>query len=102
MDPSIFPNPTSFQPDRWLTAEPEQRALMDRAYLPFNKGPRMCVGFNLAYADLYHNMACLIARFDFEVVDTDPKRDVNILRDHFVAKYARGSAGTQLRVVREY
>jgi cytochrome P450 len=102
LNSTVFPEPTTFKPERWLTTDPEQRALMEKAYLPFNKGPRMCVGFNLAYADIYHNISCMVARFDFEVVDTIPGRDVEMIRDHFVAKYARGSGGTKVKVVREY
>jgi cytochrome P450 len=43
MDSNIFPDPESFDPDRWLRAA-EQRFRLDRYLVSFSKGSRMCVG----------------------------------------------------------
>ena len=60
----------------------------------------MCLGFNLAYADIYHTISSLLSRFDLELVDTVRERDVDMIRDHFTAKAVRGSEGVKVRVVR--
>ena len=46
LDPVIFPNAMQYDPDRWLrdTSEDHKRQ-MHKAYIPFNKGPRKCLGF---------------------------------------------------------
>ncbi|MCJ1457234.1 hypothetical protein MMC28_007601 [Mycoblastus sanguinarius] len=101
LNPTIFPNPKAFDPDRWLRPTSEAaKSQMNRAYLPFNKGSRMCLGFNLAYADIYHTISSLLSRFDLELVDTVRERDVDMIRDHFTAKAVRGSEGVKVRVVR--
>ncbi|KAK2746076.1 hypothetical protein FQN57_003416 [Myotisia sp. PD_48] len=50
-DPTIFPDPESWNPDRWdvPTKSPEYR-LMNRNLWPFGSGPRMCTGMNVAWA----------------------------------------------------
>jgi Cytochrome P450 len=43
MDSTIFPNPESYDPDRWIRAAQEGLRL-DRYLVSFSKGSRMCVG----------------------------------------------------------
>ena len=50
---------------------------------------------------MYHCIAALIVRFDMEIVDTLRSRDVDLVRDHFVAKPVRGSKSVRVRIVRE-
>ncbi|KAI4159448.1 MAG: hypothetical protein L6R39_000350 [Caloplaca ligustica] len=103
LNPDIFLCPSKFDPDRWLRpVSNEQRDLMRKAFLPFNKGPRMCLGMNLAYANIFHNISALVMRFDLELVDTLRSRDVDMVRDHFVMKPTRGSKGVTVKVVKEY
>ncbi|KAF1350640.1 sterigmatocystin biosynthesis P450 monooxygenase [Delphinella strobiligena] len=47
-DPSIFPDPETFNPDRWLDAT---QAMRD-AYSPFGAGSRVCLGIHLAMLEL--------------------------------------------------
>ena len=43
-NPSVYPRPEQFQPERWLNANPERLQQMNRYFLPFGKGSRMCLG----------------------------------------------------------
>ncbi|KAL8737566.1 MAG: hypothetical protein Q9181_001544 [Wetmoreana brouardii] len=100
--PTIYPSPKTFDPSRWLTTDdPKHRRMMEMAFLPFNKGPRMCIGSHLAYANIYHVLAALFRRFDLELVDTIRERDVDIARDQFVSKPHPKSKGVTVRVVTE-
>ena len=47
-NPEVFPNPDSFEPERWLQATEE----MQRDSIPFGLGPRQCIARNLATAEL--------------------------------------------------
>lgn len=43
LDPEIFPDPHTFNPDRWL--EPGiDSAHLEKFVLPFGRGSRMCIG----------------------------------------------------------
>ncbi|TAQ87316.1 hypothetical protein B7494_g4362 [Chlorociboria aeruginascens] len=57
-----FPNATKFDPDRW--ADPQNVRHMEKAYVPFGKGSRACVGINLAYCELYVVLGTLFRRFE--------------------------------------
>jgi len=60
-DPAIFPDPHTFRPDRWLGPDSN---ILDSHMISFSRGGRNCIGMNLAYAELYTTLACLVERFD--------------------------------------
>lgn len=41
-DESYFPDPTRFDPDRW--SDPAETQRLEKAFVPFGKGSRACVG----------------------------------------------------------
>lgn len=98
-DPDAFPDPNSFDPERWLPFNsPEVR--QRRKYLAaFGGGTRMCVGLNLAWAELYLTVATVVRRFGdrLKLHSVVFERDVKIVADGFNALPSRESKG--LRVV---
>ena len=95
MDPTIFPDPERFDPERWLQ---EQR--LDKYLTNFCKGTRGCLGINLAYAELFLAFAGVFRRFDFELFDTTVD-DVKLVRDKLVPAAAVESKGIRVIVKRE-
>ncbi|KAJ0426891.1 cytochrome P450 [Aspergillus carlsbadensis] len=79
MDPEIYPNPEKFDPDRWARAAAKGFRL-DKYLVQFGRGSRMCVGLNLAYAELFLVIATLVRRFDMEIYET-PKARIEFARD---------------------
>lgn len=96
-DPAIFPDPWSFNPDRWLEAEAQGKRL-DRYLVTFAKGNRSCVGINIAYSEMYLGVAALVSRYDMELYDFDRKRDLEIVRDTFVGLPTKESRGVRAKV----
>ncbi|KAJ5958353.1 uncharacterized protein N7479_005503 [Penicillium vulpinum] len=78
-DPEVFPDPHTFDPDRWLRAAAKGEHL-DRYLVNFSKGSRICVGMNLAYAELFLVLASFIRRFDMGLFETSEK-DIAFARD---------------------
>ncbi|KAI0205620.1 cytochrome P450 [Astrocystis sublimbata] len=58
-NPAVFPDPESFEPHRWLTANPDTLKTMQAYYVPFARGSRNCVGQNLVYMQMYHTLSRL-------------------------------------------
>lgn len=79
-DERIFPDPWTFNPDRWLGSEGVTRRKYQMA---FNKGGRSCIGINLAHAELFHVIAA-VARYELELFETD-ESDVEFRHDYQVA-----------------
>lgn len=69
-DETAYPNPWSFDPDRWIvdhtsdrqTAEQVSRA--KEAFIPFSLGSRGCIGKELAYREMCLCMARLLYLYD--------------------------------------
>ncbi|KAI0103311.1 cytochrome P450 [Nemania sp. FL0031] len=51
MDPTVFPEPQNFDPERWLKAD--ANPLMHGYLVPFGKGSRACAGQNIAWMQMY-------------------------------------------------
>ncbi|GAP90688.2 putative cytochrome P450 [Rosellinia necatrix] len=97
-DDEIFQKPHTFVPERWLD-NPKTRdgEHITRYFVPFGKGPRMCIGINLAYVELYRVLATLFRRFEFELYDTDIS-DVEIVHDFFVPSPKQDTKGLRVKV----
>ena len=97
--PGIFPEPNSFIPERWLPFDaPEVRHR--RKYLTvFGGGSRMCLGLNLAWAELYLAVAAVVRQFGgrLRLDDVVFERDLKIVVDGFNPLPSRKSKG--LRVI---
>lgn len=59
----LYPNPETFDPDRWLTITPTPYE-----YLPFGAGPRLCLGAPLAMVTLKTILPLILKRFRMSVV----------------------------------
>ncbi len=51
-DPSIYPDPFAFNPDRWLTGDEEELQRLDQHFTVFSGGSRACLGIWLAQAEI--------------------------------------------------
>ncbi|KAI5893942.1 cytochrome P450 [Schizophyllum commune H4-8] len=69
LNPEIFPNPHTFDPERWLK---EDAAALEHYLVAFSKGQRSCTGINLAWCELYLILATLFRRLDLELVNSSP------------------------------
>lgn len=98
IDPTIFPAPQEFRPERWLQkSDPESIATMKKFFMPFGKGSRMCLGVNLADAELYLTLAAVFRRFELRLFETT-RADVDIAHDFVVAAPRLDSKGTRVMV----
>ena len=100
-DPNIFPEPAKFNPSRWLKSEEGESKDLERYLAPFSRGPRSCLGVNLAYAEIYLTIAAVLRRFEFALHDTVRERDVDVVRDCFVGMATKESKGIRVQVLGE-
>ena len=92
-DETIFPDPWSFKPERWLGQKGAERRKYQMA---FNKGGRNCVGINLAHAEMFLALAA-VASYDMDLFQTDIS-DVEFRHDYHVAYPKLGSKGVRALV----
>uniref|UniRef100_A0A914UTH3 unspecific monooxygenase n=1 Tax=Plectus sambesii TaxID=2011161 RepID=A0A914UTH3_9BILA len=74
-NPQYFPDPESFNPDRFLTADGKLDADKAQLVVPFGVGKRRCVGENLARQELSLLIGRLLQQFE---IRQDPSNPVNI------------------------
>ncbi|KAL8901565.1 MAG: hypothetical protein Q9207_005144 [Kuettlingeria erythrocarpa] len=93
-DPSIFPDPRTFRPERFLET-PELRKYI----ISFSRGSRQCVGMNMAYAEFYLGLAAVWApgRFQWELFETDIG-DVETVHDFINTSPRLDSKGIRVTV----
>ncbi|XP_032662729.1 probable cytochrome P450 6a14 [Odontomachus brunneus] len=64
-DPSIYPNPDKFDPERFNADQVAARH--PYAYLPFGEGPRVCIGTRFGYIQTKVGIISLLSKFKFKL-----------------------------------
>ena len=85
----VFKDPGVFDIDRWMGTD---AAGLDKWLVSFSKGPRSCLGVNLAYCEMYVALATLIRRLEMKLYGT--KAEDLVWRDVFLPYFY----GKRLRV----
>ncbi|XP_039310901.1 probable cytochrome P450 6a17 isoform X2 [Solenopsis invicta] len=75
-DPTIYPDPDKFDPERFTKANKATRHSF--AYLPFGQGPRMCMGMKLAFLQIKMGLAKLLLKYKFK---PHPKTSIPLTLD---------------------
>lgn len=69
---SIFgPDAHVFRPERWLTENKEERAVLDRNFLSFGNGARTCIGKNISLLEMSKVIPQIVMKYDFELQPND-------------------------------
>ncbi|KAJ5673623.1 cytochrome p450 domain-containing protein [Penicillium longicatenatum] len=67
MDPTIFPDPEKFMPERWFAHDHSDSVVV------FGKGRRMCPASHFSYMEMYHSLATVFRRFMVTPYETSEK-----------------------------
>lgn len=85
-DPEFFPDPSTFDPDRFRPAEVARRHPM--ANLPFGVGPRHCLGLKFAFMQAKIGIVSLLSNFKFSQstrsvwpIEFQPTQDILTSKD---------------------
>jgi cytochrome P450 len=83
LDNRIYPQATSFLPERWYSKRDELIKHKD-AFAPFSMGPFGCIGKNLAYMQIRTLTARILLEFDVSFAPgEDGSRILTQTKDHF-------------------
>ncbi|KAF9259805.1 cytochrome P450 [Marasmius fiardii PR-910] len=84
MNRAIFPEPERFYPERWLNND-NGHPKLEKFLVSFSKGPRSCLGINLAWSELYLILGNIFRKLELSPVN-DISGNTRIL-DYFVPFY---------------
>ncbi|KAE8351816.1 elymoclavine monooxygenase [Aspergillus coremiiformis] len=91
-NPQLFPQPQTFRPERWLGDEGKA---IEKWNVAFSRGPRQCIGTNIAYLELHCGLAYLFSHFEFALAEPGKKLE---WVDRFVAA---NTEDVKVRLVRD-
>ncbi|KGO51285.1 Cytochrome P450 [Penicillium expansum] len=66
-DELVFKNASEYNPDRWLTEDPEEKKMMMNNHIPFSTGPRACIGRNISYFEQAVVIATIVKLYDGDI-----------------------------------
>ncbi|KAK0712207.1 cytochrome P450 [Apiosordaria backusii] len=95
MDEKLYPHPQRFDPGRW--AIPQTRKSSEKAYAPFSRGTRICLGMHLAWAEMYMVVAALVRGFEFDFQGLTLDDHFKVMSDQFIIS-TKGKAVLEARV----
>lgn len=70
-DENAWTDPLRFDPDRFADLSDDQQAQADQAWVPFGRGPHMCLGFGLAQMELTLAISRLAQRLDLSATSAE-------------------------------
>jgi cytochrome P450 len=73
-DPAVYPDPTTFNPDRWAPGHPD--APRRELFMPFGAGTRLCAGESMANLTMTFALATVLPRYDLRPVPGQPVKEV--------------------------
>ncbi|KAL7893111.1 cytochrome P450 [Trichoderma sp. SZMC 28014] len=83
-EPTIFPEPDNFNPQRWIDGKKQGTVdQMRDQLLVFGKGSRACLGRRIAIMELKSALAVLTNTYNFEIGSVTTDDDMK-MTDHFV------------------
>lgn len=96
----IFPRSHTYDPTRWLNnpKAPHSEKLLSRYMVAFSRGSRMCLGMQLAYAEIFLALATLMRRFEWRLAEGVEIADVQAKRDYITPVPRDGSRGVRVFV----
>ena len=65
-DPTIFPEPETYKPDRWLGEAGKE---LGPYFVSFSAGARGCIGRNISYLEQTVALATMVHRYEIELAD---------------------------------
>jgi sterol 14-demethylase len=74
---SVFPNPESYEPERFLKPREEDKQRF--SFVGFGGGRHGCLGENFAYMQIKTIWSVLLRKYDMELVDPLPEPDYSAL-----------------------
>ncbi|KAL8787197.1 MAG: hypothetical protein Q9195_007888 [Heterodermia aff. obscurata] len=66
---TVFPDPETWLPERWLDADQAKKDDMMRWFWAFGSGSRMCIGSNLAMQEIKYVTAAIYTNFTSSIED---------------------------------
>jgi cytochrome P450 len=75
-DPRFFPDPETFDPERWREDPVRSGKIPRFAYFPFGGGPRVCVGASFAMIEATLLLATILQKVHLELVPGHPVEPV--------------------------
>jgi len=81
-DPEAYPDPDTFDPDRWVTGNAEDQG---KNWLVFGTGPHYCIGQNYAIFNLTLMLHKLSAEFDWQHTITPKSEEIKVFATIFPA-----------------
>lgn len=71
-------NLTVFRPERWIEADADELRSMERAFMGFSRGRRVCLGQHIALMQMKKVIPALVMKYDFRFARKDAKLEADM------------------------
>ena len=68
-DPEVFEDPSSFKPERWLETDGDRLAKMEKSFLTFGAGSRICMGRHISMIEMRKLIPEILRCFEVSIED---------------------------------
>lgn len=97
LDPSTFPEPLTFNPDRWIH-NGERNTTLEGYICSFTRGTRQCLGINMAYAEMFLTVSRVVRAFELDMHGLTSPSDLEVKRVRLTGFPETGNGEVRVRV----
>lgn len=72
-DEKYYPNPNQFVPERFNAENSAGKSFVDRPYMPFGEGPRLCIGMRLGKMQSKVGLVLMLKNYNFDLTGSTLK-----------------------------
>lgn len=72
-DEQYYPNPDQFIPERFNAENSAGKSFVNRPYMPFGEGPRVCIGLRLGKMQSKVGLILMLKNYNFELTGSTLK-----------------------------
>ncbi|CAA7265160.1 unnamed protein product [Cyclocybe aegerita] len=90
-NPDVFPEPLVFKPERWMQDDSSE---LEKYLVSFSKGPRSCLGINLAWCELYLIIGTIFRRLELVPDNATMNTELPLVVDNGTGFVKVGYAGS--------
>lgn len=84
MDERFYPEPETFNPERFNSDSPSGKSFAERPYFPFGDGPRICIGLRMGKMQTKTGLIIMLQQYRYALAPRHIGKEIKMSKITFL------------------